>query len=340
MALPTLRRLAFVPLLLTAVAAAQAQDCAPAKLLATVPMQDAEPDSNIRTVPVTLNGATHQMILDTGGAITQLSRATIEELNLPHYSSSAAVYDINGRVSRRFALVKDLGFGDLHRNDAALMLWPDPIRPYAGELAQDLLQSYDVDVDFAAGQLKMYAKGGAKNGYCPGPTGWTPSARAEMRNKGWHLHIPVTLDGRTYDGIFDTGSRHTIMRLPAAKRDFGLYPDSPGMTLYPAINGDPFLNGHLHTFGKLSFGGITFDAPEVLIVPDVMNRNADRSKIADNPTHHHNENLILPELSLGMDVLKHLHLFLSFGEQALYVAPAAVSDKLSGAPAHISTVKP
>jgi len=39
-------------------------------------------------------------------------------------------------------------------------------------------------------------------------------------------------------------------------------------------------------------------------------------------------------------VLKHLHLFLSFGEQALYVAPAAVSDTVSGAPAHISTVKP
>ena len=41
-----------------------------------------------------------------------------------------------------------------------------------------------------------------------------------MRNKGWHLHIPVTLDGHTYDAIFDTGSRHTIMRLPAAQARF------------------------------------------------------------------------------------------------------------------------
>lgn len=313
-----LRPLVFAPLLLALPPlAARAQDCAPAKLLATIPMQNAEPESNIRTVPVTLNGITRPMILDTGGAITQLSRNTIEELNLPDFSSSAAVYDINGRVSRRFAMVKDFSFGDLHRNDAALMVWPEPIRPYAGELAQDLLQPYDVDVDFAAGELKMYAKG-----HCPGPVGWSASARAEMRNKGWHLHIPVTLDGHAYDGIFDTGSRHTIMRLPVAKRDFGLYPDSPGMTPFRAINGDPLFNGHLHNFGKLSFAGMTFDAPEVLIVPDVMNRNADRSKIADNPTHRHNENLILPELSLGMDVLKHLHLFLSFGEQALYVAPA------------------
>ena len=46
-----------VALLLTVLAgAARAQDCAPAKLLAEIRMQDAEPESNIRTVPVTLNG--------------------------------------------------------------------------------------------------------------------------------------------------------------------------------------------------------------------------------------------------------------------------------------------
>jgi hypothetical protein len=55
------------------------------------------------------------MVLDTGGAITQLSARHIEELNLPMRRSSAAVYDINGRVSRRFAMVKELGFGDLAR---------------------------------------------------------------------------------------------------------------------------------------------------------------------------------------------------------------------------------
>ena len=53
---------------------AQAQDCAPAKLLGTVQMRDAEPESNIRTVPVSLNGVTRHMVLDTGGAVTQLSR--------------------------------------------------------------------------------------------------------------------------------------------------------------------------------------------------------------------------------------------------------------------------
>jgi len=310
-------------------ATAQAQDCAPAKLLATVQMRDAEPESNIRTVPVNLNGVTRHMVLDTGGAITQLSRDTIEELKLPLHNSGAIVYDINGRISRRFATVKTFGFGHLQRNDAALMVWPEPKRPYAGELAQDMLQPYDVDVNFGAGLLKMYAKGAP--GQCSRPIGWTPTARTTMHNKGWHLHIPVTLDGHTYDAIFDTGSRHTIMRLRAAQRDFDLETDSPGMTPYPAINGDPFLNGGLYKFSKLSFGGITVEKPEVLVVPDVMNRNADRSKMAGNPAYRHNAGLILPELSLGMDILKHLHLFMAFGEQALYIAPDGAMGDASAA---------
>ena len=46
------------------------------------------------------------------------------------------------------------------------------------------------------------------------------------------------------------------------------------------------------------------------------------ARMARNRAYRHNADLILPELSLGMDVLKHLHLYLAFGEQALYLAPA------------------
>ncbi|MCX7280887.1 MAG: pepsin/retropepsin-like aspartic protease family protein [Alphaproteobacteria bacterium] len=290
-------------------------------------MHSAEPDSNIRTVPITLNGTTRHMILDTGGAITQPSHETIEELQLPLYDSGTAVYAINGRGSRRFAVVDEFTFGHLNRKAAALMVWPEPRRPYAGELAQDMLQPYDVDVDFGAGLLRMYAKD-----HCPGPQDWTPTVRTTMQKKRWNLHIPVTLDGHTYDAIIDTGSRHTIMRLPAARRDFDLHPDSPSMTPYRAINGDAFLTGYLHNFSKMSFGGMTVDNPEVIVVPDIMSRNADKSPMARNRTYNHNADLILPELSLGMDVLKHLHLFMAFGEQALYIAPDIA---VPGAPPHL-----
>ena len=122
------------------------------------------------------------------------------------------------------------------------------------------------------------------------------------------------------------------MRLPAARRDFDLHPDSPGMTPYRAINGDVFLTGYLHNFSKMSFGGMTVDNPEVMVEPNIMSRNADKSPMARNWAYNLNADLILPEPSLGMDVLKHLHLFMAFGEQALYISPDIA---VPGAPPHL-----
>jgi hypothetical protein len=67
-----------------------------------------------------------------------------------------------------------------------------------------------------------------------------------------------------------------------------------------------------------------------MIVPDVMNHNADTSPMTLTPVYHHNADLELLELSLGTDVLKHFHLYLAFDEQALYLAPA---DAIPAVPA-------
>jgi predicted aspartyl protease len=299
-------------------AQAQTQDCPAPQLLATVKMGHAEQGSEIRTVPVSINGVEMPMVLDTGGALTQVSRKAIAELGLPLKRGGAKAFDINGRVSTHFTLIDKFGFGHLNRDKAAFLVWPEPRRPWAGQVSQDLLQPYDIEVDFAANELKMYAKD-----LCPGPPAWgkAPVTRIQMHNKNWHLHIPVTLDGKRYDAIFDTGSRNTIMRLPTAKRDFGLSQDSPGMELYPAINGEPSLDGHHRTFSQLSFGDITIERPSILIVPDVMNRKAERSRMARNRTRRHNADLVLPDLSLGMKVLKDFRLYIAFSEQALYVTP-------------------
>lgn len=54
--------------------------------------------------------------------------------------------------------------------------------------------------------------------------------------------------------------------------------------------------------------------------------------MAHNPAYRHNAGLILPELSLGMDILKHLHLFLAFGEQVLCIAPDGAMADASAKP--------
>jgi hypothetical protein len=109
------------------------------------------------------------------------------------------------------------------------------------------------------------------------------------------------------------------------------------MTPYPAINGDPFLERPSAHFGKLSFGGMTFDSAGS---PDRSRCDEPQCRPQQDrrqPTHRHNENLILPELSLGMDVLKHcICSWLSANRR--FMSPRRRLPVL--APAHISTVKP
>ncbi|HEX4273340.1 MAG TPA: hypothetical protein VHZ32_18250, partial [Rhizomicrobium sp.] len=61
--------------------AARAESCELARLLATVEMRSTEPQSNIHTVPVSLNGVTRFMVLDTGGAVTLIESTPIDYLD-------------------------------------------------------------------------------------------------------------------------------------------------------------------------------------------------------------------------------------------------------------------
>ena len=121
--------LALLPILVTT--AVQAQDCPAPQLLATVKMRHAEPGSEICTVPVSINGVEKQMVLDTGGALTQVSRKAIAELDLPLKRGGAKAFDINGRVSTHFTTIDRFGFGHLRRDKAAFLVWPEPRRPWA-----------------------------------------------------------------------------------------------------------------------------------------------------------------------------------------------------------------
>lgn len=310
--------LAICGLVALSVGAARAQDCAPARLASTLPMRILTPENGLRTVPLMLNGVETQMILDTGGSITQLSRNTLSALGLDTRPARVSVHDINGRTSRRFTVIRQMAFGGLARTNAAFMIWPEPRLPVGGALAQDLLAAHDVEIDFAANQLRLYDRAS-----CPRP-GWTrtDAIRLPMTLRNWHLYIPVMVDGRRYAAIFDTGSRRTIMRLPVARRDFGITMDMPGLRTISAINSERNLDGRIHAFQSLSLGSLTLPGQEIMVVPDLMNHNADTSPITRNRAYRHNADLVLPDIIVGMDVLQHLNLYLAYGENALYIAPA------------------
>jgi predicted aspartyl protease len=300
----------------------QAQTCGPLKLISSQQMAHFG-STDVMVVPVTLNGAAKGMIFDTGAAETQLSRTVVKELKLPVLQRNSEAHDVSGHVSRDVALIQLLSFGKMRRRGIGLRVWPDPdfardTPLLAGVLSRDLLFDYDVDADFGTGILKLFSKD-----HCFGAIDyWHPPAMAVMKFtiRSKQIHIPVTLDGHALDAMIDTGSQYSIISQPVAQRVFGLTPASPDVKPLGAVNNDPALTGFVRTFGTLSFGGVTVLTPDMMILPDKVNR--DRSQQSENRALFNNASLVLPQVTIGMDVLRHLHIYLAPDERNFYVALA------------------
>src|SRR3569833_3851547 len=76
---------------------ARAADCA-LKIVNTIPIQLGENGTRV-FVSVVINGAEKKFLLDTGGAMTQISANATEELKLPIVDSNLKMLDFFGFVS-------------------------------------------------------------------------------------------------------------------------------------------------------------------------------------------------------------------------------------------------
>jgi hypothetical protein len=70
---------------------AQAPDCAMPSIADTVVLEDV-PDSNLRTVPVVINGTRKQFLLDVGTNLTEVSEAAVSQLGLPDVRNAPSDY--------------------------------------------------------------------------------------------------------------------------------------------------------------------------------------------------------------------------------------------------------
>jgi hypothetical protein len=146
-----------------------------------------------------------------------------------------------------------------------------------------------------------------------------------LADKRW-IKVPVTLDGKSFLAIIDTGATATTITMNEAQESFGLAPASPGMEPAGNVNGDPNLASYYHTFAALTLDGITIKNPRMLVMPDKMtDEKAPRIKYYQSGNMIYSQKrLEAPELILGMDVLKYLHLYFAFDEHNLYVTSAEV----------------
>jgi hypothetical protein len=261
-------------------------------LAASVPMALIADDSKI-SVPVTLDGAVLQVIVDTGSERTMLDRKALTGI-----SETGAVGLVSGFGGARWvgvAQLPKLQIGDLHGSVPALVIdmGDQPPAPgTVGALGIDILGLYDVDLDIAGGELGFYRR----LGDCAAPvTGLRGAlyAVAELPQSPDDLRpfVPVQIGGQSFVAILDTGSDTASMTRSAARR-LGLTDDVLGGDTPDQVRGvGPGVDQARQHLMTLSLGDLTVQNVPVDVVPTRLGTGVD--------------------MLLGLDLAKRIHFWLS-----------------------------
>lgn len=172
-----------------------------------------------------------------------------------------------------------------------------------------------------------------------------------------HLTVPVTLDGHALNAWIDTSAEKSSISTEVAQRIFNLKKSDLGPVreekIYPesvigflADNGKvaPGIEVHRRRFSQLSVGHIDIKNLELFIYPDDLGRNNDTARtllyarrfflrsnwtgnVAASPRRNRfgfkdiyfsNAKKDVPDMTLGMDVLRHLHIYIAMNEKRMY----------------------
>jgi len=313
--------------------AVAADDCHPLTLFASVDLQRREHDTRM-FVPVSINGQPKLMLLDTGGFMSEVTPQAVEELHLQHETVQFASVDLAGAESHQAADVGSFGIGTLTTKSVQFVIAPeqdlfngDP--QFAGILAPNVLKSYDVDIDFGAPKLSLLSPD-----HCEGKVVYWPAAAVAVVPirvlKFGHIAIPVELDGKTVDALLDTGASRSTLTQVAAESLFGLKmgsPDAPYATEFFGSHGAVY---H-HRFASLNFGGIAVGNLDVALIPGYRDK-LEQAPALGSRLGNPSDKAEFQDMLIGMNVLKHLHIYIAYKEQKLYVTPAGAPAKASDAP--------
>ncbi len=316
--------------------AAFASDCNPLTVITSVELVRRDGDPRM-FVPVSMEGKQKLMLLDTGGGVSEITVEAADELGLQRRSLGFISVDLAGESSDQAADVSSFSIGQLTTKSIEFVVSPGTRlfggdNRYAGVIGPNILKQYDVDIDFGASKLALLSPD-----HCDGKVIYWPATAVAVVPirvlKSGHIVMTVQLEGKPVTAMLDTGAAMSTLTYPVAESDFGLKMGSPDAPYAGEMSGKPGAAVYSHRFKSLDFDGIAVGNLDVEILPDFLKdkykTGAETGTRLGNPS----DNDEFPDMLIGMNVLKHLHVYIAYNERRLYITPA-------GAPANASPAAP
>jgi hypothetical protein len=295
---------------------ARAEPCT----LAIATKLDIQPGTGL--IPVRINETPASLELDTGSFSTILTPQAAKRVKLQEdldrsmffrgqFDTGVEGTGIGGtrRVHKLMAKTFDLG-DRIHGTRFHFLAGDIGDIVADGLLSTDFLQKYDIDLDFAGGEIRLFKTFGS----CGSPKVYLQppvyAVRLIVNEDDPRPRVHVTIDGHVFTALIDTGAQHTAIYRRAVSR-LGLKDAAFDQDKHLTIRGIgprpvPAIR---HVFGALGIGDLTFKNKVIDIIDDEADDDID--------------------VLLGADFQHAMHLWISNSAQMLIIQyPAQASPPI------------
>jgi predicted aspartyl protease len=190
----------------------------------------------------------------------------------------------------------DFFIGGLHGKNLPFYIDERELRGADGTLSSDMMQGYDVDIDFAHVVLNLFSQNHCRGSVAYWTKGGYVMVRMDVTRDG-HIRIPVVVDGKKVMAMLDTGSENSMIGMKAAS-DLGIDPKPPGLKLMTDVSQFQIYS---YPFHSLDFGGVPVTNPHIAIATDNF------------------LNGLGADMILGIGILRQLQLHIAYDEERLYI---------------------
>ena len=308
-----------------ATVAARAEGCRPLTTIASVDLVPTT-DNTWQFVPVSIGDARRLMLLDTGGFVSEITPQAAQEFNLSRRKIGFEQITVAGATSHEAALVPSFTIGRLSTKSMEFVVTPERAlfgddKDIAGVIGPDILRNYDVDVDFGGHKLNLMWPD-----HCAGKAVTWPAAEVAVLPMhvlpSGHIVVTAMLDGKEERALLDTGASESTLTIPVAEGEFGLKLGSADAPYTSDLEGKRGSSVYKHRFSSLRFGDIAASDTQFAIIPDLVDHPLELSAITGTRFIGADARDEAAPMLIGMNVLRHLHIYVAYKEQKIYITPA------------------
>jgi predicted aspartyl protease len=286
-------------------------------------------------VPVSIEGTSELMMLDTGSPISIVFQHVVDSLKLiTRNIYQGQVFTSAGSQFTALASIKNLQIDQMTARDVRFLVEPTSFsddKALGGLLGSDIMHNYDVELDFEQRKVNLFLQT-----HCPGKViYWPATAVAAIpfrTSSDSHIIIPVQLEGKELDALVDTGAGTSVLFLNAAQNQLGLHPGTPDLKQVGELH--PGAPVYEHVFKSLGLDGIAISNIRFAVFENetamAMRSTAETGTRIGSATEQNG----VTDAILGIHELSKLHIFISYKEKMLYLTPPTTLPIVTPSPAH------